>query len=621
MVRELNDLLPLWASGTGFMPHGHCLRWTPSLLWSYVVADGTIALAYFSIPWWLLSFARQRPDMPLRMMLLLFGVFITACGATHLIEVWNLWHADYWPEVVLKGLTACASAGTAVVMWRLMPAALALPSPTELQELNRSLERRVLDRTHELQQSNAALEEERARLTAVIEMAMDAIITMDGSQNILVFNRAAEAMFGYDSAEVTGRPLTMLMPARYRDAHPQLVAAFARDTAGSRRMGARNAIIGLRRDDEEFPMEASISRMEVSGTPYFTVIIRDVSTRMRAEASLRWLAGIVESSGDAIISESPEGRITSWNDAACALLGWSAEEMIGQSLERVIPAEFAATGARMRQRLGEGEAVKPFDTHRIHKDGSLVQVSVTLSPVRDLQGELTGFSAITRDISERRRMENDLKTALREQQTLLKEVYHRVKNNLQVVTSLLNLQLRHLPAGLARDTLEESANRVRSMALVHEMLYQSHDLSSIDLLVYIQDLCSQLSMAHNAAARGIRFEIRGDSVQVSLDLAVPLGLSLNELIANSLKHGFGGRSEGVVRVQLTRLPDTRIRLEVWDDGIGFQPVDSGASRHSLGLQLVESLSRQIDASLQMEARAGAYTRMEFAVAQEELLQQ
>ena len=601
-------------SSDSFMPHGHCYLWTPILLWLNAGCDGLIAVAYFSIPWWLLRFARERPDMPFGTLLLMFGTFITACGATHVMDVWNIWHAAYWTAAGFKALTVGASLTTAAVLWRLMPLVRQLPSPAQLQESNRSLELRVAERTQELQAANRALEEERTRLNAMIETAMDAIITTDADGRIVVFNRAAETMFGRTAAEVSGRPLAQLLPDLDPVGGTLLAAPRTSGTAlppPTRQLGI--TVSAVRADGQRFPAEASVSTLATREGEYRTAIIRDISARVSAEASLRHLADIVESSGDAIISESLDGRITSWNDAARKLLGWDAEEMIGQPLDRVIPRDLPEAALSARTRMRAGDEVKPFDASRIRKDGSTVAVSVTLSAIRDYDGVLTGFSAITRDMTEKRLIETELKSALREQQTLLKEVYHRVKNNLQVVTSLFNLQLRSMPAGPARDTLEAGASRVRSMALVHEMLYQSGDLSSVDLARYIEDLCTQLGMAHNAGERGIRIVARSQRIHVSLDIAVPLGLALNELIVNSLKHGFSGQRAGRIEVQLSATGPGHAALEVSDNGVGFPPDMEERKPASLGLRLVVSLGRQLDARLTMENRQGAYSRLEFPI--------
>ncbi|MET0344045.1 MAG: CHASE domain-containing protein [Polyangiales bacterium] len=224
-------------------------------------------------------------------------------------------------------------------------------------------------------------------------------------------------------------------------------------------------------------------------------------------------------------------------------------------------------------------------------------------------------ASLALQISERRDREQEAQAALREKETLLKEVYHRVKNNLQVVSSLFNLQLRSLPDGPGRASLLEGAARVRAMALVHEKLYQSADLSSIQLGGYIKDLCDQLATAAAASTRGIRLVIEVEHVEAGPELAVPLGLLLNELVSNSFKHGFPDGRTGTLRVSLTRADDGLCWLAVGDDGVGFAEGATEPSSRSLGLRLVRTLSRQLhgDLTLDNDEHGGARASLSFRV--------
>ncbi|HET7106573.1 MAG TPA: ATP-binding protein [Candidatus Acidoferrum sp.] len=145
-----------------FMPHGFCYMWDRSLIWLHLISDGVIALAYFSIPLTLVYFVRKRRDLPFHWMFLMFGVFIVACGSTHVLEVWNLWHADYWVAGIIKAITAMASIITAILLFQLVPRALALPSPEALKEANQNL----TDRSEELERRRTELARTNAELVA-----------------------------------------------------------------------------------------------------------------------------------------------------------------------------------------------------------------------------------------------------------------------------------------------------------------------------------------------------------------------------------------------------------------------------------------------------------------------
>lgn len=231
--------------------------------------------------------------------------------------------------------------------------------------------------------------------------------------------------------------------------------------------------------------------------------------------------------------------------------------------------------------------------------------------MRDASGTKLGAVIALQDITDRKQKEQAIGAALKEKETLLKEVYHRVKNNLQVITSLLNLQQRSLPEGLARTALKESTNRVRSMALVHEKLYQSGNLASIDLRDYIVDLCRRLGVAAGVDERGITVSCVVEPIEIGLDTAVPLGLLLNELISNSLKHGFPADAGGEVQIRVVRQGATMVSLTVADNGVGLPAERDRASSTSLGMKLVETLSRQLDGKFSLESTRGTRATLLF----------
>ena len=158
----MSDLLTQWFSSEGFMPHGHCYLWTPELLWTYLIADATIGLAYFSIPIALMYFVRKRNDVQFNWVFVTFSLFIFACGATHFISIWTIWHPDYWLDAVMKAVTAVASIITAVLLWPRIPRALQLPTTLQLRKVIDQLEHEIEERKNAeeaLRQSQATLRE------------------------------------------------------------------------------------------------------------------------------------------------------------------------------------------------------------------------------------------------------------------------------------------------------------------------------------------------------------------------------------------------------------------------------------------------------------------------------
>lgn len=209
-----------------------------------------------------------------------------------------------------------------------------------------------------------------------------------------------------------------------------------------------------------------------------------------------------------------------------------------------------------------------------------------------------------------------MQAALSDKETLLKEVYHRVKNNLHVLSSLFNLQLRSLTDTQARAALTESVERVAAMALVHEKLYQSANLSSLALDDYVCDLCRNLRLSASVATRNITVQTEIAAITVGMEIAVPLGLLINELVTNSLKHAFPDERPGLIRVCIQRDSDGHCVLQVSDDGVGQGTTALTPSpAKSLGLKLIKALAGQIDGEVETIHGQGTCTRVKFALPQ------
>jgi len=272
----------------------------------------------------------------------------------------------------------------------------------QLQAVNADLEKRVQQRT-------AALRESEDRLRGVIQSAMDAIITVDDQQRIVMFNAGAEKIFRCLAAEALGQPLERFIPQRFRAGHSLHVRKFGETGFTNRSVSGFGALWALRADGEEFQMEASISQIEAAGGKLFTVILRDVTDRLRAEEERGWLAAVVESSGDAIISKDVNGIVTAWNAGAEKIFGYAASEVVGHPGRSLFPPDRVAEEADILDRIRRGESVEHLETVRIRKDGTRIDVSATVSPIRNRDGVIIGASKIARDITQRKRAEDALR--------------------------------------------------------------------------------------------------------------------------------------------------------------------------------------------------------------------
>jgi two-component sensor histidine kinase len=231
-----------------------------------------------------------------------------------------------------------------------------------------------------------------------------------------------------------------------------------------------------------------------------------------------------------------------------------------------------------------------------------MEMAITISPIEDTEGRVVGASTIARDITERKRAAGRIADSLREKDALLREVHHRVKNNMQVVSSLLQLQSNYLQDPKLLEPFHDCQNRIRTMALIHEKLYRSEGLAQIDFNEYLQSLTVMLLRAQGKGPK-IRSEFHLEPVVLGIDTALPLGLIANELISNALKHAFAGRQNGLVRVSLSRHNGGEFRLAVGDDGVGLP--DDISQSNSLGVRLVRILTGQIKGRMEYKSDHGA----------------
>jgi two-component sensor histidine kinase len=247
--------------------------------------------------------------------------------------------------------------------------------------------------------------------------------------------------------------------------------------------------------------------------------------------------------------------------------------------------------------LGTGRHVLQFTNRYRHKDGSYRWIEWRSFPMGNF------IYASARDVTERKKMTEQIEASLAEKETLLKEVHHRVKNNLQIIASLLNLQIRKLTDPATIEALKDSQSRVRSMALVHEHLYKGKDFAHIDLGDYIRALGTALFKSSDATIRGVKFDLSIHDIYVDTNNAIPLGLICNELITNSLKYAFRGKKGGKLSITATEDPDT-LTFVVADNGVGMAPDITLENQTSLGLHLVSTLTRQLYGTVVIDRTEG-----------------
>jgi PAS domain S-box-containing protein len=378
----------------------------------------------------------------------------------------------------------------------------------------------------------------------------------------------------------------------------------------------------LDKDGKEAILEIAVRVIRVDKKARLIVIGRDVTERKRAKEAL-------EKSEESLRIALEGASLGNWDwEIDTDKLTWSrrCSEMFGLSPDTVMSYEafLSALHPDDRARTDQGvrdalENRKNYDIEyrTIWPDGSIHWIHARGLVIYDAYRRPRRMTGVTMDITQRKLAEEQIKTSLREKEVLLKEIHHRVKNNLQIISSLLNLQTRHTKEEV-REEFKESQNRIKSMALIHEILYQSGNLAGVDFAKYAKSLSNHLLHSYGADSR-IKVEIEADDVLLGVDKSVPCGLIINELVSNSLKHAFPLGKNGEIRIALRCLKagendpsDYLYLLTLSDNGIGFPKDCDFRESNSLGLRLVCSLARQLDGQIELDGSSGTEFRITFS---------
>ena len=244
-------------------------------------------------------------------------------------------------------------------------------------------------------------------MRAIWDTAVEGIITIDQAGIIESINPAAEKLFGYPTSELIGHNVSALMPLPYSATHDEYLASYLR-TGQGRIIGIGREVFGRRKDGSLFPMDLSVSEVKLKGRTLYTGFIRDMSSHKEAEKALQHYAALVESSDDAIIGKTLDGYVTSWNRGAEAIFGYTRAEMVGRHISILIPDDRQGEEPVILEKIRRGDSVDHYETVRRRKDGQLIDISVTVSPIRDTEGKIIGASKLAREITSRKQLEREL---------------------------------------------------------------------------------------------------------------------------------------------------------------------------------------------------------------------
>ncbi|HTX73487.1 MAG TPA: PAS domain S-box protein [Rectinemataceae bacterium] len=464
----------------------------------------------------------------------------------------------------------------------------------------------LADRLQELHDSDLELKQAQARWAAIIENVPLTVWMCDNEGRLIMQNSMDAAAVGNHLGE------------RYDEwsGDPEQIRSFAAMNARALSGEVVHEEVSIKVGDSVRHYLDIISPASVGGELIGSVGIGiDVTEQRSAELRLRILSRAVEQSPGVVMITDTDGCIEYVNPSFETVTGYSADEVLGRNPSllksgRTEPEVYRKLWAALRA----GQEWRGELLNR-RKNGSLYWESLTISPIVTESGRVSQYLAIMQDVSARKARDAELQAMLAEKDLLLREVHHRVKNNLQVVSSLLSLNSEKIRDGDAAQVFAESQAQVRTIALVHEALYMSQNLSRIDFRGYIEDLVHGILSTQNRS--NVRIQIEGEPMHIGIDKAIPAGLLVNELVTNAYKHAFADGRSGLIRIAIRSLDSGLAELSVEDDGVGLSAdVDlEGAS--TLGLKLVSSLALQVGGQLSLGSGTGTRFTLRFRPADRE----
>jgi PAS domain S-box-containing protein len=351
-----------------------------------------------------------------------------------------------------------------------------------------------------------------------------------------------------------------------------------------------------------------------------TINLRDeIAERNRVMEALRIseekYRSLVEQSNDLVFHINEQGLITYISPNCIAILGYDANEVLGKSPTMFMPESNRAIFHKLHENnISMRVPVSGIELSFFDRNRKLRIFEINGTPHFAHDGQFIGFSGIARDITDRKTLQDEISRSLKEKEILLKEIHHRVKNNMQVISSLLSLQAKMIKDTKSREAIQESQNRVMSIALVHEKLYQSKSLAEIDYREYIRRMVKNLLDSYGVQPGKIELVVEADEIVLPINKAIPVSLIINELLSNSLKYAFPHDQTGIIRIIFKREGE-KYFLIVRDNGVGLPSGFRWDESETLGLQLVNSLVGQLAGTIAFSGDQGAEFRIEFTIEQ------
>lgn len=322
---------------------------------------------------------------------------------------------------------------------------------------------------------------------------------------------------------------------------------------------------------------------------------------------------IVSTMSNFLLLVDVDKNILNLNKAAADILGYDEQDLLGKSVEKIFYKEKDIPNLFKDNKIhfSYANSVINLESRIKTVKGDIIPVILSLSPIMDENSNIIAIVCIGSNVQDLIKAQEKIKTSLKEKEVLLREIHHRVKNNLQIISSLLNLQSRYIKDEDDLDLFRDSQSRVKSMSIIHEKLYQSHDFAHIDFKEYLSSLLNYLFQYYSIDPNLIKLNLEVEDLMLGMDTAIPCGLIVNELVSNSLKYAFPPGSGGEISITLN-IKNNYFLLEIADDGIGLPENVDLEKTETLGLRLVLSLTEQINGNINLIREAGTKFEISFA---------
>ena len=453
----------------------------------------------------------------------------------------------------------------------------------------------------------------RQFIDRIIEESGNAIFTFDIEGRIQNVNPKASRITGYGLDELFGSPYSIIFSLNaLPEASEQFNLIFAQGKIVSKQ---ETEIVRKNGDTRSIILNAT-PFYEGDNIVGIAATFEDVTGYKQAEKALAvknmYLNDILNNATEfAVAATDLDYRIIFYNPKAEELFGYSAEEVIGKTVQQMHTKE-KVDPKRFEQAV---ENVRKHGEHRYSVKQELASgvrhLESRVAGINNGNGELIGFALFSLDVTNRQLMEEQIRASLTEKEVLLREIHHRVKNNLQLVMSLLELEADKASEQTVKTALNESRNRIYSMSVVHEQLYQSSDLANISFSKYLSTLAQNLQQTYSVSQRRPALNMQLNDIQLGINQAIPLGLLCNELITNIFEHAFPDNGSGEINLTLGMNEEGMVDLEISDSGVGIPDSVNWPEPTSMGLDLVSGLAKQLNAEIRLDRSRGTNFQVRF----------